>query len=153
MQVEAEVIREQLDHLLRREDALFKNQLSIKTWTVTVWAAVFAAIATQRVTLTWPMALFALSAPIILFWFLDGVYGGVRILLETRGMELERRIAMRDYEFQSPSEIFVLSGYQRDGFSTKAHVFLRASLVTETNTVFYTGLLAATLIAVRVFVR
>lgn len=70
MRVEADVVREQLAHLLNREDMLFKYQGSIKTWAVTVWVAVLAAVGTQRIALTQPMALFVLSAPITFSGFL-----------------------------------------------------------------------------------
>ena len=153
MRVEADVVREQLAHLLNGEDMLFKYQGSIKTWAVTVWVAVLAAIGTQRIVLTRPMALFVLSAPIILFWFLDGVHGGQRILLREHGVELERRIATKDEELSDLADVFVLSKHLSDQFSTKMRAFLEALILVASNTGFYVGLLVATSVATFVFIK
>ena len=152
MVVDSKSVETQLATLLSREDMLFKHQGSIKTWTVTVWVAVLAAIATRRIEISKGIAMFALASPVILFWFLDGVHGGIRLLLMTHARELEARLAASNFEYHDAAEIFVLSRYASHGLRSKWFAFLRATFAAETNTVFYVGLLAATAIAVAVFI-
>jgi hypothetical protein len=151
MALDAEIINKQLATLLDREDMLFKHQGSIKTWTVTVWVAVLAGIATQKIEISRPVAMFALASPVVLFWFLDGVHGGIRLLLVAHARELERRLATRDFETADPSEVFTLTRYERHRTRSKLSAFLRATFVAETNVVFYVSLLAATIVAVSAF--
>ena len=78
---------------------------------MTVWVAGFAAIATNRVSFDGKTALFALLTPVIAFWFLEGIHGGMRRLFFLQSVELEKRIANKDFSMQEEADVFLISRY------------------------------------------
>ena len=148
MQLAESTLIEQLKILHGKVDGLVKHQASIKTWTVTIWVTLLAALAAQKIVLPAHVALFALASPVVLMWFLDSVHGGIILLLSTQIRELEERMACGNFDVQTTADVFISARYERHTVRSKARAFARAVLA-ETNALFFVGLLLATYFATR----
>jgi hypothetical protein len=148
MKLPESTLIEQLKILHGKLDALVKHQASIKTWTVTIWVTLLAALAAQKIVLPSRLALFSMASPVVLMWFLDSVHGGIILLLSTQIREIEERLANGELEVQSPGEVFILARYGRYTMRNKANAFIHA-VFAETNALFFVGLLVATYLATR----
>ena len=146
METDLNILREQLQQTREIGDSIFKHQGTIKNWCVTVWVAVFAAIATNRVSVKKETALFALFAPVILFWFLEGVHGGMRWLFLKQSAELERRIANKELSLNGEADIFLISRYWKHTNTDKLLAFFKAAFTAETVLIFYLCLAIASVV-------
>lgn len=147
-QVTEETVKWELTHLRRKYDTFFKQTATVKSWCITIWIAILIATMTGRITPDKTQKLLILVIPVVLFWLLEAIYASNMTLLVQNQMQLEERIAKREFSIEKTSDIFVSSRFTENTFFDKCIAFLRAFFTFETIVLFYSVILLTSVVLV-----
>ena len=130
-------IRWIIDNLVK--DLLFyrDQRANCHKWCISIWIASIIALATGKLQIQFTGALLVLLAPIGLFWLLEGMYGGITIIINGHIREAEKSFASGHFDRTTVARFMLISGRDRYGFRQKLLAFINALFKVETVFLFY----------------
>ena len=141
-------VKSQLAVLIDQHNIVFQHKATIKNWCITVWIGLIAVIATNIESLNKSNALIILATPILLFWFLEAMYGGLVYLHDRQILELENYLITPKEEKLPAHGIYFFTRFCKFTRCERIKAFFHALFRMETVFILYIILIIASILLI-----